>query len=80
MGEETVVYVCVRCLTPAGEPGECTYCGGKRVGCKPGDPDDPCRRPLVDEGGQIRTRAPLWWLVYTVPELVKYVTDMPEDE
>jgi hypothetical protein len=35
MSESVVVYVCERCLTPAGEGGTCTYCGGSRVACKP---------------------------------------------
>jgi hypothetical protein len=38
--------------------------------CKPGDPDDPCRRPLIDAKGQIKTRAPVWWLKYSVTDLM----------
>lgn len=67
------IYLCPKCLTPGGEPGACPECGHTRVGCRPGDPDDPCRRPLIDANGKLRTRAPLWWLQYTVRDLTKYL-------
>ncbi len=72
MMETMRVYVCRRCLTPAADAGECAYCGGEKVGCRTGDPDDPCRRPLMDSEGRIQTRAPRWWLHHTVPELMDY--------
>ena len=75
MGEEDVVqvYLCPRCLTPAAEPGPCPNDGVERVGCRPGALDDPCRRPLMDVEGRVRTRAPLWWLRHTVARLTEYV-------
>jgi hypothetical protein len=69
------IYLCPNCLTPGGEPGACPECGHTRVGCRPGDPDDPCRRPLMDANGKLRTRAPLWWLQYTVRDLTKYLRE-----
>jgi hypothetical protein len=75
MSEIVVVYVCVRCLTPAGEGGSCTYCGGARVACKIGDEGDPSRRPLMSGSGEVLTRAPVWWLQRTVPELMELLED-----
>lgn len=70
MGEELVIYVCKRCTTSAGEGGTCVYCGGQRVACHPGDDGDPARRPLIDEHGNVLTRAPIWWLHFTIPSLI----------
>jgi hypothetical protein len=36
-------------------------------------PDDPCRRPLMDAAGQVRTRAPLWWLRLRVGPLLEFL-------
>jgi hypothetical protein len=67
---ETVqVYLCPRCLSADGAPGTCPRCAEERIGCRPGDPDDPCRRPIIDARGQVRTRAPLWWLRANLPQL-----------
>jgi len=65
------VFLCPRCLTAADMPGDCSVCGTHRVGCRPGDLDDPCRRPLIDSQGRIRTRAPRWWLNHTVALLAE---------
>ncbi len=70
MSDEIIIYVCKRCTTSAGEPGKCVYCGGVKVACHPGDDGDPRRRPLLDKEGNIVTRAPIWWLHETIPELV----------
>jgi hypothetical protein len=67
------IFLCPRCLTASGEPGVCSRCGIARLGCTPGDPDDPCRRPVVDARGQVRTRAPLWWLRQSVASLTGYL-------
>lgn len=71
MSDEQVVYCCTRCTTAAGEPGTCDLCGGLRVECRTGMADDPSRRPLMDAGGNVVTRAPIWWLRHTIPTLVK---------
>jgi len=67
------VYLCPRCLDSQASAGICPRCGLERLGCRPGDPDDPCRRPLVDDAGQVRTRAPLWWLRRTVGPLMRHL-------
>ncbi len=69
------VYLCPNCLLPGGEAGKCPECGNERLSCRPGDPDDPCRRPLMDAAGNLRTRAPLWWLQYTVTDLTNYLRE-----
>jgi hypothetical protein len=75
MAESPVVqvYLCPRCLDSQASAGVCPRCGLERLGCRPGDPDDPCRRPLVDAAGQVRTRAPLWWLRQTVEPLTRHL-------
>ena len=65
------VCLCPNCLTPAGEPGPCAVCGHERLVCRPGDPDDPCRKPLMTASGEIKTQAPLWWLLQTVGSLAE---------
>ena len=70
MSEELVIYCCKRCTASAGDPGKCEYCGGEKVPCRPGDAGDPIRRPLLDAEGNVITRAPIWWLHETIPELL----------
>lgn len=55
-------YMCPRCLEPATDPTPCPSCGGERIECCPGAMEDPCRKPLFAPTGEIRSRAPLWWL------------------
>ena len=75
MENDPMFYLCLNCLTPAEEAGVCQRCGGERVGCRPGSPEDPCRRPLMDAEGRIRTRAPLWWLRKSIPGFSKYLDE-----
>lgn len=72
------VFLCPRCLDSQPGAGTCPRCGVERIGCRPGDADDPCRRPLVDAAGQIRTRAPLWWLRQTVGPLTRFLDPRTE--
>ncbi len=69
--EGSTLYVCPRCLESRTVAGACPRCGVQRVRCHPGDPDDPCRRPLMDAQGKVLTRAPLWWLRHTVSRLAR---------
>jgi len=71
--ELTQVYLCPRCLLAGDVPGACPRCGGERLSCRLGNPDDPSRRPLIDAQGRVRTRAPLWWLRYSVARLTEAV-------
>lgn len=75
INSEIIVYLCPTHLISAGQPGMCPKCDQEMVGCRPGDPDDPCRRPLMDQRGHILTRAPLWWLQYSVSALTQHLTD-----
>ena len=70
MSEEIVIYVCRRCTASAGEPGKCEFCGGEKVACRPGAEGDPIRRPLLGPEGNVLTRAPIWWLRQTIPQLM----------
>lgn len=67
------IYLCPNCLLPGEKPGACPECGHARLGCRPGDPDDPCRRPLMDADGNVRSRAPFWWLQHTVTDLAEQI-------
>jgi hypothetical protein len=68
---QPAICLCPNCLTPAVEPGPCHVCGHERLVCRPGDPDDPCRKPLMTANGRIKTQAPLWWLLKTVGPLAR---------
>lgn len=70
MGERTEIYLCPRCLNPGEKEGPCSVCGTEVLHCRPGEPDDPCRRPLQDREGKIRTRAPRWWLEHQLGSLM----------
>jgi hypothetical protein len=74
--EAKVIYVCSRHLIIRTEPGNCPHCGSALLECVPGQFGDPNRRPLIDSQGQVRSRAPLWWLRKTVTRLV----DLLENE
>lgn len=74
--EDEQFYLCEQCLTPDDSPGACHVCGGRRLECRPGDPDDPCRRPLMDRMGRIQTRAPRWWLRHRVKTLMEYIEEV----
>jgi len=71
--DQEVIYLCPNCLSPADSGGPCRNCGETVIECRPGDPDDPCRRPLMDAKGRVRTRAPMWWLRHQVRQLVDYL-------
>lgn len=71
--DEEAIYLCPNCLSAAESAGNCPACGTPVLECRPGDSDDPCRRPIIDARGNVRTRAPLWWLRHRVGRLVKFV-------
>lgn len=69
----TQVYLCPRCFEAQTAPGFCPNDGAELLSCRPGAPDDPCRRPLMDDKGRVVSRAPIWWLQYTVRDLMSYL-------
>jgi hypothetical protein len=69
------VYLCPRCLEAHDAPGICSRDGTRLLTCRPGNPDDPCRRPLIDSRGRVLSRAPIWWLQYTVRNLLDFLED-----
>ena len=74
------IYLCPKCLEAQLAPGPCPNDGTDLLTCKPGDPDDPCRRPIVDAMGQVKTRAPVWWLKYSVTELMNLLEEERESK
>ena len=59
------LYLCPNCFNALEAPQmsePCPLCGHSLVECKPGAPDDPCRKPLMDADGDLLTRAPEWWV------------------
>lgn len=70
-GQNEILYVCPHCFTAAEAPGKCAVCGYQLHEFKPGDVDDPCRCPVINERGEVVTHAPLWWLRSVAPELAE---------
>jgi hypothetical protein len=68
---QEILYVCPNCFAAADAPGECSVCGHQLYEFRPGDVDDPCRCPVVNDRGEVVTHAPLWWLRSVAPELAK---------
>lgn len=59
------LYLCPNCFNALqaeamAEP--CEVCGHSLIECRPGDTDDPCRKPMMDDDGDLVTRAPMWWV------------------
>jgi len=78
---QETMYVCPNCFTAADAPGECSDCGHQLYEFRPGDVDDPCRCPVINDQGEIVTHAPLWWLRSVAPELAKRMeTDRNRNE
>jgi hypothetical protein len=67
--ELEIVFVCERCFSASERPGACPRCRQPRREFVLGAPDDPQRRPPMDADGQVRCRAPLWWVASHAPYL-----------
>jgi len=65
------VFLCPRYLDTQPAAGTYPRCELERIGCRQGELDDPCCRPLVDSAGRVLTRASLWWLRQTVGPLTR---------
>ena len=72
MTETRIVYICPHCMHCEESAGPCGRCGTVVVECEAGPTDDRMRRPIIDQRGNVRTRAPQWWLRKRVGKLVKY--------
>lgn len=70
--EEAEFFLCPNCFSPGRSAGPCENCGTQVLHCRPGEADDPCRKPLMNALGEVKTRAPLWWLQKNLPALAKY--------
>jgi hypothetical protein len=70
--EAEQIYLCPRCLQAYNSAGRCLKDGSELFTCRLGDPDDPCRRPLIDAKGRVVTRAPIWWLQHSVADLIHF--------
>lgn len=68
-----IVYLCPKCLVGQEEAGPCPIDGMQLIECEPGPRNDPTRRPLIDSKGHVQTRAPRWWLKFTVKEFMGFV-------
>lgn len=68
-----IIHLCPKCLQGQEEGGLCPNDGTELIECKPGARDNPTRRPLIDDKGQVLTRAPRWWLNFTVGEIMGLV-------
>jgi hypothetical protein len=73
--EGSITYLCSRCFSFEDAAGTCPRCGIARIECLPGKADDPHRRPIMNERGQVRSRAPRWWLRHTVGRLLRLINE-----
>ncbi len=55
-----IIYLCGHCFKIGDEPWEC--CGRQTIRYDAGVPGDPRSKPLMDEQGNLKTRAPVWWV------------------
>jgi hypothetical protein len=67
------LYICLHCFSVFKSSGTCTVCSSPVHEFHPGDFEDPCRCPVIDERGEVVTHAPLWWLREVEPELAKRI-------
>jgi hypothetical protein len=67
------MFMCRRCLLADESATPCPQCGRERPLVRPGEAADPVRRPMIDREGNVRTRAPLWWLRETVADLTRWL-------
>lgn len=72
------MFMCRNCLLADEEATPCPRCGRERRPVRPGAEADPVRRPLIDGQGNVRTRAPLWWLRETVADLARWFEVGPQ--
>jgi hypothetical protein len=68
-----IVYLCPKCLIAQEAEGHCPYDGTELIECRPGSKGDPQRRPMMHNDGQVITRAPKWWLSFTVKDLMRFI-------
>ncbi len=61
MGEQhRIIYICQECFTIATRSQTC--CERKMIRIDAGVPGDERSKPLMDEYGNLKTRAPVWWV------------------
>jgi hypothetical protein len=68
-----VVFLCPKCLIGQEAGGNCPYDGTELIECRPGSKEDPQRRPIMQTDGRVLTRAPKWWLKFTVSNLMRFI-------
>jgi hypothetical protein len=62
MAASRIVFICEEHLSASGVEALCPVCKRPMLRCDAGLPGSERSRPLFDEQGQIRSRAPRWWL------------------
>lgn len=60
MAEQRIIYICPECFTMAEDPQ--AGCEHKMLRVDAGDPGDQRSKPLMDAEGNLKTRAPVWWV------------------
>lgn len=72
---ENILYLCPKCFAPAEEAGPCPHCGAEVKEFCPGSAEDACRKPVINEKGEVCTHVPLWWIRAVAPELAKHLEE-----
>lgn len=60
MAATRVIYVCETCLTVWETP--CRCCEGELLRIDAGEPGSRRSKPIMTEDGELRSRAPRWWV------------------
>lgn len=58
--EHRIIYICPECFMIAEDPRNC--CEHEMTRIDAGAPGDERSKPLMDEQGELKTRAPVWWV------------------
>ncbi len=60
MNAERLFYLCPTCFEASEIDSECHR--HRMIACDAGDWDDERRKPIIDDDGHLRSRAPRWFL------------------
>jgi hypothetical protein len=60
MNANAIFYLCPYCFEVSEAEGD--HHGHRMIRCDAGEPGDERRRPVIDERGNLKSRAPRWFL------------------
>lgn len=60
MAATRIIYVCEKCLTVQDTPLDC--CNHTMIKIDAGEPGSERSKPVMTKSGELRSRAPRWWI------------------